>query len=75
MYATACQGARVHRERREVLGTAVVVMQGMSSQNDVRLMDAKGQNWPKYFYENMDKSDFWPKKEEKGQTRPNIWPQ
>ncbi len=32
-------------------------------------MDAKGQNWPKYFSENQDKSNIWPKKrEEKNRT-------
>ncbi len=50
-----------------MLGAAVVMMQGTSAQNG-RLMDAKGQNWPKCFYENWDKSNILTKKEKKGQT-------
>ncbi len=49
-------------------------MQSKPEQNE-RMMGAEGQNLPKYFYEDRDKSNIWPKTEEKGQTRQNIWPQ
>ncbi len=38
-------------------------------------MGEGGQNGPKYFDANRDKSGIWPKTGEKDQYRPNIWPQ
>ena len=37
-------------------------------------MGAGGQNGPKFFDVNWDKSNIWPKTGAKDQHQPNIWP-
>ncbi len=60
-----------------MLGAYVLVMGGLKDQNE-RAMDAKGQNWPKYYPiqpkfcpKDQDKSNIWPKIEAKDKKTKN----